>query len=480
MELLKTTDTGRAILLFQESITQIAEEFIHNVKGYFTGETIRTIAEMEDTLMPLAKGFVATVAAAYIEEIDEEVLADKAWRREAGYVVERRNDERQVLTELGELRFRRTYYKGREEYAYLVDRVVGLEAYTRISEGVSLSLCEAASEMSYAKSSERVTGGAVSRQTVLHKLRACKVESVPVDGRRKVAVLHVDADEAHVKLHKGKNSIVPLISVYEGIDKHGRRGRCREIFHVSEYGKRPDQLWEQALSEIERRYDLEGTKIYLHGDGASWIKTGLDWLPNSVYVLDKYHKNKAIFQMSAGFGEETRHKYADQLRWALAQEDRRFFKELTDSLLRQHPERAEKIQEAAAYLEGHMEAIFICQRDPEANNGGCTEPHVSHILASRLSNRPMAWSKQTLTRLAPILASEGALYEGTLYMDSHTPSAEDAHKPVPAKKPFVKTPFLPRPEALGNIIPISAGKSSSLRKALRAISFGPIFSPTTS
>ena len=37
-----------------------------------------------------------------------------------------------------------------------------------------------------------------------------------------------------------KAKTVPLISVYEGIEKQGKRGKCREIFHISEYGKKPD------------------------------------------------------------------------------------------------------------------------------------------------------------------------------------------------------------------------------------------------
>ena len=74
----------------------------------------------------------------------------------------------------------------------------------------------------------------------------------------------------------------------------GKRIYCREVFHVSEYGKTPDDLWEQVSSEIAKRYDLDGNNVYLHGDGASWIRGGLEWIPEAVFVLDKYHKNKAI------------------------------------------------------------------------------------------------------------------------------------------------------------------------------------------
>ena len=63
-----------------------------------------------------------------------------------------------------------------------------------------------------------------------------------------------------------------------------------------------------------------------------------------------------------------------------------------------------KNTENGRYSAKYIEAIAIRKTDVEANNGGCTEPHISHISASRLSTRPMAWSGEALTHLAPILA----------------------------------------------------------------------------
>ena len=148
--------------------------------------------------------------------------------------------------------------------------------------------------MSYAKSSQVVTGGQVSRQTVLHKIRKAQAEEEPRVERRHVPVIPIGADEEHVKLQNGNSRIVPLISVYEGIERKGKRGVCKNVFHRSRYGEKPEKLWEETLAEVERRYDLEGTKIYLHGDGAPWIRAGQEWFPNSEFVLDRYHKNKAL------------------------------------------------------------------------------------------------------------------------------------------------------------------------------------------
>ena len=100
-----------------------------------------------------------------------------------------------------------------------------------------------------------------------------------------------------------------MVSVYEGIERHGKRGVCKNIFHCSSFGQRTEEFWEDVLSQIEERYDLEGTKIYLHGDGASWIKQGLEWLPNSRFVLDRYHKNKALKQLVSGIERTSGSQY---------------------------------------------------------------------------------------------------------------------------------------------------------------------------
>ena len=65
----------------------------------------------------------------------------------------------------------------------------------------------------------------------------------------------------------------------------------------------------------------------------------------------------------------------------------------------------ETISQNAAYLQRFVKGIGICKKDERANNGECTEPHISHVLAARLSSRPLAWSETTLKHLAPILAA---------------------------------------------------------------------------
>ena len=108
--------------------------------------------------------------------------------------------------------------------------------------------------------------------------------------------------------------------------------------------------------------------------------------------IRKREKQRAIAPKDAG----TEEAYEENLE---------LYKQLTGSLIMQNPDRAETISQIAAYLQRFVKGIGICKKDERANNGGCTEPHISHVLAARLSSRPLAWSETTLKHLAPILAA---------------------------------------------------------------------------
>ena len=412
---------------------------------------------------------VRGLLTACYERKDAELLADKARRKEAGLVVERRGDVRQVVTQLGMVSYHRTYYASHKGgYCYPIDQVVGLESYQRVSGGVGLGLVEAAREHSYTKASRIVTGGQVSKQTVMRKIREAQPAVKPV-LRQKVAVLHVDADEDHVKLQTGDSKIVPLISVYEGIERNGKRGVCKNVFHCSEFGKKTDALWEEVLTEMERRYDLTNTKIYLHGDGAPWIKQGLEWLPNSVFVLDRYHINKALKGAVSGIERKSGCQYEYHLRQALNEGDRDYFCSVRASLLTRWPEREKTILENSNYLLDHFDAIHIYNIDSEARKGGATEPHVSHVLSSRLSSRPMGWSTKTLKKFVPILAAGQCTFCQTETAVEPTAKTERLHKKLAVATVVANSLGLPHPDLVASM-PAKNGKVTPLYRLLNNLS----------
>ena len=468
----KTIKHQRRLPLVRTIVQEIMEQFQQKIFRFFQGDRV-TLAEAEGQLLQAAKEFTVEMLQAYVQQVSVNLEEDRQGRRKAGLVIERKGDKRQLLTQLGEVCFQRDYYwdKPNQCYRYAVDEVLGIEKGVRVSSGLGLAVATAASEMSYGKSSRYAGEGKISRQTVMNRLRNCQAREAKPQEKRRVAVLHVDADEDHVTLQGGKKSIVPLISVYEGIGRKGKRHYCQEVFHLSEYGLSSDELWEKALSAMESRYELEDTAIYLHGDGANWIKTGLDWLPNCRLVLDQYHKNKAIKTMCGGLAPGSdRQSVAQALSRSLAQGDEEGFRYITESLCVEKPQREKAIREAATYLHNHREAIAIGQGDKEARNGGCTEPHVSHILSSRLSSRPMAWSKKTLVGLAPILAAKGELEQKKETPPLEAPVLKKAM--AKAEKAFrpKNTLGLVAPDAIGALTAISLGKKTPTFSAIYSFS----------
>ena len=423
-------------------IDEILSKLKIEIEGFVRGEK-HSIDEAERYFVDRIDEAVLSLLAGYYESRDAEFRADKSRRKTAGLRIERIGDERHVLTKMGELTYRRTYYKKASGgYEYPIAEEAGVESYQRVSTGVGIALVENATVMSYGKASELVTGGQISRQSVLNKIRISYPEKTPV-MKREVAVLHIDADEDHVALQNGESVMVPLISGYEGIRKKGKRGECVNVFHYSEFGRTPRENWEAFYDELDRRYDLYKTRIYLHGDGANWIQTGRDYLPNCTFVLDRYHVNSAMKQAVAGFDGKRKKQYLKRLTEAEISGDRERYARTVKSICLQGEERN---AEAALYLLNNFDAIHVYHKDPEASNGGATEPHVSHVLSSRLSSRPMGWSRETLKHLVPILAEGAACFTAPLEEEETPFKSEFKYNERPKKKYIPNSLGMPDPD----------------------------------
>ena len=384
-------------------IQQICEKYISEVLDFFGGMELRKIDEIEKELKAKTNKYLLEMIKVYLEGIDEAIAQDKANRTKKGYVIERKGDKREIYTVFGNLEFKRRYYKNKlyGNYEYLLDKAVGIENYDRISPTVSAALVEHASEVSYQKSSNYVCNGDISRQTVKNKIREIQGLKIEVPKEKlKAKYIHVEADEDHVSLQDGTNTIVPLISIHEGVVRNGKRGKCTNIHHISSYGKSNEELWQQATEWIYECYDVDSIeKIYLHGDGAAWIKKGLEYLPKSHFVLDEYHLNQALKEIS--YGDKT---LCTKLTDSVYKADKEYFKQMCREIRSraQNESAKEKIDRLRRYILANWDGVVIYQ--DYNSKGSNTEGHVSHVLSCRLSGRPMGWSKSGLRSMAELRA----------------------------------------------------------------------------
>lgn len=329
---------------------------------------------------------------------------DKAFRKREGLVLKERERPRQILTKLGVIEWNRDYYydKAKEGYVFPLDHRLGIGKYERISGEVAAQLLNRATEVSFAKSADIVTGGAVSRQSVHnHIIKASIPEKQPKTKRKAVKELHVYADEGHVHMQKpskkrGKqNQTVPLVTVTEGtIPAGSRRKRTVEPMHFVDEKQSSKMLWKSVEGYMARAYDVEQIeKIYVHGDGGKWIRSGLEAFPNVVYVMDGYHFFKELKGHVRKFPERNVKVVIVNV---LAKDDRK----RADRFIQELAEEDVEIQKFGKYLFGNGEAIrnLIVLDIP----GSCTEGQVSHVLAERFSRNPMGWSKAGLGKLSKL------------------------------------------------------------------------------
>ena len=123
-------------------LQQSVEKFISEVNGFFGQDKVLTLEEIQTTLTPISQNFILDMTKAYLELLDQAIVEDKKGRTKKGFVIERRDDKRDVYLQFGHLSFKRTYFfnKRDEDYAYLLDQAVGLEGYNRVSNTVAVQL----------------------------------------------------------------------------------------------------------------------------------------------------------------------------------------------------------------------------------------------------------------------------------------------------------------------------------------------------
>ena len=98
-----------------------------------------------------------------------------------------------------------------------------------------------------------------------------------------------------------------LVYVHEGIDyeKSTKKRKVLKIPGILEGIRNSEELWLEVSQYIDATYCIEKVEtVYISGDGASWIKQGLQWVEKSKFVLDKYHLSKYVKVATAHLEDE--------------------------------------------------------------------------------------------------------------------------------------------------------------------------------
>ena len=84
--------------------------------------------------------------------------------------------------------------------------------------------------------------------------------------------------------------------VHEGREaRDSGRAKLKNPHYFAGYYEDTEELFLEVLEYLEQNYDLQSVEaIFLCGDGASWIKKGLEIIPQSIFILDRFHLAQRI------------------------------------------------------------------------------------------------------------------------------------------------------------------------------------------
>ena len=119
-----------------DSIQQITVKAVEEICKTISNIGLENVGKTVKAVFPKAARMTLEIIGSCIAQMDQSlVTAAKAQRRKDGITVKERHVERVLTTELGELRYKRTYFAMPDgSYAYILDHLIGVEAYERFSK----------------------------------------------------------------------------------------------------------------------------------------------------------------------------------------------------------------------------------------------------------------------------------------------------------------------------------------------------------
>lgn len=435
------------------SIQQFQTEGVKNLEKVFVdySSDMTKIAEMVNGVKDSVINLGLSMIAEELETYDEYLRKHKQARSE--WYIERR-DETTLLTSLGSVTYQKTLFRNKftGKYEYLLDRVMGIEKHARMTEDADAELLEEAVQTSYRKGgiAASITEECVSKETVMNKLHVLEFPKYQENSEEKKVVdyLYIDADEDHVSLQfrekkgdliksenhsKNNNAIAKLVYVYEGIEREAPQSKRHKLVNPYYFsrvcdGEANQKFWDEIFEYVDAHYDLSKVKkIYLNADGGAWITAGQKRIAGITYVLDEFHLEKAITKLTSHM-KDSREDARKELYEAIRKKKKEDFKEIVDRLegCLKDESGLKRIHDNREYILSNWTAAKLRLNHKEGIKGCSAEGHVSHILSSRMSSRPMGWSIKGMSKMAELRAyyyNGGDMLELVRYQKENIPKA---------------------------------------------------------
>lgn len=248
-----------------------------------------------------------TIDQALVKERDKKIYRHKGKRKTT------------IKTMMGEVEFERTIYETKSEadeksYVYLLDKVIGLETFGKISTNLAFKIAQHASISSFRNSASNIsstTGQSISHggvwnvvQSLGSKLKEIEdndtvlVASGQITGKTETKIIFEEADGVWINMQgkdrpkRGRKSELKVAVAYDGWELESKnRYKIRNKIAVAGFDNSRDfqKRKEGAIASVFNTDEVE-IRI-LNGDGGGWIKSGL--IDETVHFqLDPFHLNR--------------------------------------------------------------------------------------------------------------------------------------------------------------------------------------------
>ena len=353
----------------------------------------------------------------YLDEMINESEARKLF-----WVVDR-HETKQLITSLGSVNYQKTLFRNKENgnRSYIIDLIMGMNPHERMTEDAEARMLEEAVQTSYRRGGEETSIlDSVSKQTVMNKIHALQFppEEKVLEGKKNVKVLFVDADEDHISLQyrnkkgdittnekgqKNNEMIEKLVYVYEGVEEESPGSKRHRLINpyyfcsdsASEANK---DFWERVYAYVDSHYDVgEIEKIYINGDGGTWMEEGKSGIAGVIVTMDEFHLQKYLTKITSHL-KDSKWDAITELRKIIMYNNKKAFDEYVDFiktyLKEDDSKSAESIEKGREYILNNWMPCKVRLLNRKKIPGCSAEGHVSHVLSSRMSSRPMGWSKE--------------------------------------------------------------------------------------
>ena len=215
--------------------------------------------------------------------------------------------------------------------------------------------------------------------------------------------------------------------MYEGIEKESLGSKRHKLINPHYFcsdvaSETNDEFWERIYGYIDTHYDLGRLeKLYINGDGGTWIEAGKKGIAGVIVTMDEFHLQKYLNKITSHL-MDSQWDAKKELRTIIMSKSKKDFNTYVDLiktyLKETDKKQGESIEKGRNYILENWMACKIRLSQRKKLPGCSAEGHVSHILSSRMSSRPMGWSKHgggQMGRLRAYYYNEGNMLELVRY-----------------------------------------------------------------